>query len=995
MMDRAVPAAQPERPATQPARSSAHPLRSAVQRGSRLVLCAALSVSLTLQPVERALADSITDAATRGQAEATAAMPDPATLFGQDGSGNFVLNPGSSQPQTLAPSQIVPGTGAVGVDTLSASGNNLGLRSQAGGAAQQSLSGGTDPSSQAYATLLSSYNRSTPNLAGDSVFNTTSQVLNNLTANQSLFGDCTTTTTYSSTTTTVHSPDYESCDRTTATTTNLTLAHSYQAGVSITPSGQVTTQSCGTGCILIKLGDPTNVGLHAVNGCSIVTYSGSFTVTNAAAITSATFNYAVWDDRMQVLLNNNMIWQSNPTTPPTFPPTYPGPGTPIYNQRSGNIIGYSYPSCDLGTRWVSSLTGGAANGAPNTVSVQLGAAANVDVTQTLKQATGSIPFTINVSVGGEGEGYATIQVNFNSAAVNYDTWSPPDQVATAVSLATQGSACSATFSCAAMPQLDSNGCAITPDGVVCPSWLTSSTTLALASQVSPLCTQVDVAESCSPSAGQMACYTDFQGNQQCYNNPGTNSNNCAGLQQNPACGYLTTQCVDTDPTTGTCLVDVDTYDCGTDLQAPGKLTASQATACLGPVRCMGTECTSTTVDSSDGFGSVASTLQAVDMMADGGCQDPSDPTSCQIFQGTIGKCKVAVGGYVNCCNHAVSVNMADYLNMVFSLRSVDSAIGKLATDSPVRGAWEMITSPIDSTGTLVDSAWSEAQSAFTSTANSVWASVAPNSGELFSSGQFIDGMPSIDATSSGALSGIVASVTNSVAQWTADTFGAPAANLLFSATSGGGAAFSSGGTIAEGGVQFGGGGAVIGTAVVWIGAAYAVYSIATTLIKIIYACETEEYTLDTDRQLKETHYIGSYCDQDILGLCIERRESYCEFNTPLARIIQEQVRPQLGLGWGSAKNPQCEGLTVAQFAQVDWSKVDLSEWTGMLLSSGLIANVTSVTPDSLTGSGNPLSIGTTRANAVSRSLSHLQGVDLSGTMSKAQQQLQGSTGPLP
>jgi conjugal transfer mating pair stabilization protein TraN len=634
----------------------------------------------------------------------------------------------------------------------------------------------------------------------------------------------------------------------------------------------------------------------------------------------------------------------------------------------------------------------------------LGPAANVDVTQTLRQATGPIPFQINVSVGGVGEGYATIQVNYNASAVDDDTWAPPADVATAVSLATQGSACSATFTCQSMPQLDSNGCAITPTGRVCPSWLTSATTVALGSQVNPLCTQVQVNESCSVTAGQMACYTDFQGNQQCYDNPGTNSDNCTALRSNRACSYVTTQCIDTDPTTGVCLVDVDTYDCGPDLKTPGSVTATQATTCLGPVRCMGTECTSSTLESNPDFGKLASTLQAVDMMGDGGCADPSDPTSCQIFQGKAGKCKVAVGGYVNCCKHAVSVSMADYLNMVFSLRSVNSAIMKLATDSPVRGAWEMITSPIDSTGTLVDSAWSEAQAAFTSTANSVWASAAPNAGELFSNGEFIDGMPGtglIDGTSSGALSGLTATVTNDVAQWTANNFGDAAANLIFSQApnvgggiAGGAAAFGPDG-MAAGGVQFGGGAAMLGTAITWIGAAYAIYSIVTTLIQIIYACETEEYQLDAERQLKETHYIGSYCDQDILGLCIERRESYCAFNTPLARIIQEQVRPQLGLGWGSAKTPQCEGLTVAQFSQVDWSKVDLSEWVGLLMSSGLIASVGSITPDTLTGSGNPLSLGGSRANAITRSVARLQGVDLSGTMTKAQQQLRSATGPLP
>ena len=91
-----------------------------------------------------------------------------------------------------------------------------------------------------------------------------------------------------------------------------------------------------------------------------------------------------------------------------------------------------------------------------------------------------------------------------------------------------------------------------------------------------------------------------------------------------------------------------------------------------------------------------------------------------------------------------------------------------------------------------------------------------------------------------------------------------------------------------------------------------------------------EYTLDTDRQLKECHGLGSYCASNILGLCIERKEGYCCFNSPLARIMNEQIRPQLGISWGTAKAPQCQGLTIAQLGSVDWSRVDLSEWVALL-----------------------------------------------------------------
>ncbi len=973
-----------------------------------------LSIALVAMPVELALADSITDAAGRGQAAGIAASLDPQTLFGQNSQGNTVVNAGSGQTTTIAPSQIVPGSGAVSASALSASGNNLVNRAQLGGVAQQSGAAGSDPSSIAYQTILQSHNRAIPNLNGDSVFNTSSDVIGNLTANSSLFGDCTTTVTYNQTSSTVHVPDYEECDRSFPTTSTLNLVHTYQNGVEITASGDAATAACGPGCINVTIGVSAGLGLTATTKyadctgsidagcgaadgtCQIFSYHGSFTINNVAAITGASLSYAAYKDRAEVLLNNAMTWQSDTTG--TFPPTYPGPVVNTYYDHTGRVIAVGYAPCDTNPGTKSPYT--ARPGINVLSAIQNAVAAG--------SSSVTIPFEMDISVGDYGGGFAQLTFLYDTTALVTETWTPPNDVAAALQVASTSTSCGTTFSCASggMPPLDGNGCAQTASGSVCANQLTSATTLAIAGYgVSPLCQQVTVSEACSVSAGPLPCYTDYQGNQQCLQNPGNQSNNCASLQGNPACSYVTTQCIDTDPN-GNCLVDVDTYDCGNDVNVNTGATSTKAITCLGPIRCMGTDCVSQTAESNSSFGQVATQLQAVEMTAgDGNCSDPSDPSTCAVFQGSPDQCKVAVGGYVNCCNHAVSVNLSDYMSMLFNIKSVNSAVLKLATDSPVRGAWEMVSSPIDSVGDLVNSAWSDVQSTFTSAANSVFEALAPNSGELISegAGQFAD------ATLSGALSGIEQTMTNNVAKWVANTFGEAPANLIFSeapaastsvggvsgiaSSAGGGPAFGADGSIAANGVQFGG--AIIGDALVWVGAAYAVYSIATTLIKIIYACETEEYQLDTDRQLKECHYVGSYCPQDVLGLCIEREERYCCFNTPLARIIQEQVRPQLGLGWGSPQNPQCEGLSIAQFGQVDWSKVNLSEWEALLSLGNMVPNAASMTPASLTGSGSVLAIGQSRTDAVTRSVARLNQTNMSTVESQAQQQLQSTTGPLP
>ncbi|AVL47373.1 hypothetical protein CEP74_06175 [Campylobacter jejuni subsp. doylei] len=52
------------------------------------------------------------------------------------------------------------------------------------------------------------------------------------------------------------------------------------------------------------------------------------------------------------------------------------------------------------------------------------------------------------------------------------------------------------------------------------------------------------------------------------------------------------------------------------------------------------------------------------------------------------------------------------------------------------------------------------------------------------------------------------------------------------------------------------------------------------------------------------------------------------FTSKLARIINEQGRPQLAKGWGSAESPECKGFTPEEFQKLDFSKIDMSEFFG-------------------------------------------------------------------
>lgn len=97
----------------------------------------------------------------------------------------------------------------------------------------------------------------------------------------------------------------------------------------------------------------------------------------------------------------------------------------------------------------------------------------------------------------------------------------------------------------------------------------------------------------------------------------------------------------------------------------------------------------------------------------------------------------------------------------------------------------------------------------------------------------------------------------------------------------------------------------------------------------VLACSQTEQLLAQQRKLKNTVSVGSFCSKSdpVLGSCLQTDSTYCDYKSMLARIIQEQGRPQLGLNFGSPQSPDCTGLTLVQFSSLDFNKIDFSEFT--------------------------------------------------------------------
>jgi len=92
------------------------------------------------------------------------------------------------------------------------------------------------------------------------------------------------------------------------------------------------------------------------------------------------------------------------------------------------------------------------------------------------------------------------------------------------------------------------------------------------------------------------------------------------------------------------------------------------------------------------------------------------------------------------------------------------------------------------------------------------------------------------------------------------------------------------------------------------------------------SCDQDDQQMAMRKSVDLCHTIGTYCSQKILGSCVKKKQSACCFNSKLARIINEQGRPQIGKTWGTPKSPQCTGFTAAELQGLDFSAMDFTEF---------------------------------------------------------------------
>ncbi|WP_085784263.1 conjugal transfer protein TraN [Candidatus Nucleicultrix amoebiphila] len=110
-------------------------------------------------------------------------------------------------------------------------------------------------------------------------------------------------------------------------------------------------------------------------------------------------------------------------------------------------------------------------------------------------------------------------------------------------------------------------------------------------------------------------------------------------------------------------------------------------------------------------------------------------------------------------------------------------------------------------------------------------------------------------------------------------------------------------------------------------------------------CGEEEKALAKFREEKKCIYVGTYCAEKALGICLRKKSNYCCFGSKLARLLHEQGRAQLGLGFGDAEHPQCRGFTIDELQHVRFDLLNLSELYEDLQAHKVLPTVSRMTEE--------------------------------------------------
>lgn len=435
------------------------------------------------------------------------------------------------------------------------------------------------------------------------------------------------------------------------------------------------------------------------------------------------------------------------------------------------------------------------------------------------------------------------------------------------------------------------------------------------------------------------------------------SSTCGPLQTNPACGLQSSSCVTPSETPGGCYSWNYTYRCET---RPAQTT--QTLSCSSGL--FDTSGFTTPPNNNETFINAAI---ASETLRQSGAYSREGT---EIFKGVPESCRVGSLGVHNCCKTQVveGTKNSEVQSAVYSLAwSGIKYVGQEAVE---------MASPYVYDALYTVSAWT----------SELYAEIIGNqltaeAANLIQAGEALEAAETVETASNAANASTAASggfsfgmygFTYHTGAYTAGSgwFGADIC-LIGACSASAGAAVAAGGEAAAGGAAGGGaaaGGAVGGEVAVGGGAAaggavgggaagggaaagagaaaggevaaggaatstgyvsFNPYVFMAIMFYMVFtgatACTREEAMLALHKGANLSHFLRETCSENVGSQCFMRRYSYCSFNSVLAKIINTQGKPQLGMDVSD-----CSGFTVEQLSQIDFTRIDFSEFTAAI-----------------------------------------------------------------
>ena len=786
--------------------------------------------------------------------------------------------------------------------------------------------GGQTSDSVVYRTLMSSYRENKPqNISRDDpVFNGAKTAVDDARYQRGLFeGSCQSIT--RTTTKDTHYPDWKEARCSSPKKDNFTscqLERDLHVPVYI-EGGDGSMSVCGADCVKIRIGKQ---GDNYWNGGSCGIFSNALTLkfSAEAVVRQAMITSAEWDDHMEVKLGDTTLLY-HVDKQMRDPATYPFP-----------VAGRG---CETNTSWYLGDGSG---------TDKIGG--YIDVTNLVRNSVVTdgdriINLYNRVAVGDGGEGHFEITIKFDNANFRDDHIQKPAGCWDAVQRS--------DGTC----QMDKwvptdQGTKRLPDSILNlggPLYPGDTGHLTWKANANGFF--------CDPLAKNKFCIDDAQ--TQCFDYEDIKNmpDGCLEQKMNPMCIEKKRDCVPGwfDAGTGACYMEEIVYDCD-EGKTVSEIVANTSNTC-GELPCIGTDCNAGAPEANKDFGQVAGLLQALSFIsADGEC-NVADPTQCKIFPGEEKYCGWAVGIVgsmtdVDCCKEPdVGPDMMSAAMAGFSLirsanwQSIATSASEITGSSSFTAIYEGVSSVGTSIGNLTAGAMDAVGNMMTTASNTVMSSLGQE--VAVETAKAAGG----EIAKETALDGIIAAVEQKVMGTLYNALGKEVIGGVITENAGVYALTPLASTI------------VSAFSVVMI--AYTVYKLTMMIAQMIVSCKPEELETASKIHEKACFKVGdTYCLKEInMGIkkvCVKRAQNYCCYSSMLPRIVMQQAVVQLGL-------TDCSGITIAQMQQLDWSRIDLTEWVAEATLGGALPDgQDDLTLEALTGNGHVLAGGQDRDNTLER-----------------------------